>query len=36
MKQDIKTPFQALIYAEFGADELNVYKKFRERLNMLI
>lgn len=28
MKQDIKTPFQALIYAEFGADELNVFKSF--------
>lgn len=31
MKQDIKTPFQALIYAEFGADELNVYKKFSRK-----
>lgn len=28
MKQDIKTTFQALIYKEFGADELNVYKSF--------
>lgn len=26
MKQDIKTTFQALVYKEFGADELNVYK----------
>ena len=31
MKQDIKTPFQTLIYAEFGADELNVYKKFSRK-----
>lgn len=28
MKQDIKTKFQSLIYKEFGADELNVYKSF--------
>ncbi|TLE08381.1 hypothetical protein [Helicobacter bilis] len=28
MKQDIKTTFQALVYKEFGADELNVYKSF--------
>lgn len=34
MKQDIKTPFQALIYAEFGADELNVFKSFCRNTKM--